>query len=264
MPKHPGPPLSWEDYKRIIARLAPPARKFKARDDHGAHIPLFRGHRDPDWPLASTLERHLGKDEPLRSYLRRCHSAWSTLRSHRLTEMPFDLATDTRYRGALGNIPHVEFLAFLRHHGFPSPLLDWTESPYIAAFFALEEPAPPDRHPCVLIHKPGATVSAPSKPHIVLLGPFIGTAAQRHATQQCWYTAAIRTGPKNQVILCSQLEAFAKLDATASPRGSIEKIEIHRDEREKALAELAYMNITAFSLYGGVDALIKTITPRVF
>ena len=35
------------------------------------------------------------------------------------------------------DFPGGGYLAYLRHHGFPSPLLDWTKSPYIAAYFAM-------------------------------------------------------------------------------------------------------------------------------
>src|SRR5579871_975887 len=35
--------------------------------------------------------------------------------------------------------PGYDYMAYLRHHGFPSPLLDWTRSPYVAAFFAFRD-----------------------------------------------------------------------------------------------------------------------------
>jgi len=36
--------------------------------------------------------------------------------------------------------PAYSYLAHLRHNGFPSPLLDWTQSPYVAAYFAFARP----------------------------------------------------------------------------------------------------------------------------
>src|ERR1039458_5467657 len=38
-----------------------------------------------------------------------------------------------------GNFPASEYMAYLRHHGFPSPLLDWSRSPYVAAYFAFSK-----------------------------------------------------------------------------------------------------------------------------
>ncbi len=62
-----------------------------------------------------------------------------------LTNKKWDLPNLTEYGdwlkthmsvGGGNGLPGYEYMTYLRHYGFPSPLLDWSKSPYVAAFFA--------------------------------------------------------------------------------------------------------------------------------
>jgi hypothetical protein len=89
----------------------------------------FRGEQSADWDLFSSLSRRLMRFCPDRSgwperearamriFRRKAHNH---LQDHRVLED--DLRT----------------LAMMQHHGAPTRLLDFTKSPFVAAFFALE------------------------------------------------------------------------------------------------------------------------------
>jgi hypothetical protein len=88
---------------------------------------LFRGHADLDWELEPAIDR----------------SDFSGLQGKLSREDHERLAFKKFKRLAL---PHLrsrpandwEFLALARHHGVPTRLLDWTENPLAALFFAVE------------------------------------------------------------------------------------------------------------------------------
>lgn len=90
---------------------------------------IFRGHSSVEWRLESLLWRAFQELRTKQnSYLVREKDILRTFKAcahHHLTHLPED-----------GEI--LEWWSLMQHYGAPTRLLDWTYSPYIAAFFALE------------------------------------------------------------------------------------------------------------------------------
>jgi hypothetical protein len=113
---------SWEELKRDLVPLLFDREPFRS----GQY--LFRGCGDAEWSLISSFDRQFGS---LSSDKRM--AIWKAL----LREFREQSAEHGVAREILAD--DKALLAFAQHHGLPTRLLDWSLSPYVAAFFAFRQ-----------------------------------------------------------------------------------------------------------------------------
>lgn len=199
---------------------------------------IWRGQRCENWKLRSTLDRILSKRP-------------SQLREEHLRR--FQYATRGR-RGsnppALGN--DNAWWALGQHHGLATPLLDWTESPFVASYFAFTSKGTPQTRQRVVfaLHKPtverhsdtiAKAHTATGRPDIVELVKPFSDENSRLVSQGGLFTRA----PDGV-----DLEDWvAKVEAGNSNGFTLIKITIPDNDRENCLRSLNRMNINHLSLF---------------
>lgn len=89
---------------------------------------IYRGHADSEWKLESTLERIIG-------------CKWTNDLASKFEDYYLNLFK-SKYHIYNGNEhapkSKLAWLSVMQHYGAPTRLIDFTESPYIALYFALE------------------------------------------------------------------------------------------------------------------------------
>ncbi len=116
---------SWTEFDQVIRRK--PFRKW-----------IYRGHPDATWPLESSLYRLFHEVSAVTLASRGKRKRLARVSHERVALQKF-MATAHQYDIAP---PHnedpLEWLAVMQHYGAPTRLLDATFSPYVAAYFAIE------------------------------------------------------------------------------------------------------------------------------
>jgi hypothetical protein len=261
-PRMEGIPLRcWEEFEEAALRTISETERL--REERGTHVdfPLFRGVRDSSKPLQSPLDR-VKTGISLSEYwriIRIVHKHVETV-----TGRKWDLNTKISFEIGF-DLPAYEFMAYLRQNGFPSPLLDWTRSPYVAAFFAfrdMERERADEKHVSIFMLRElcgNGKGWAPHESHIHTLGPCIATC-RTHYLQQSQYSICVRR--EGEETYFANYEDVAYGDQNEEEQDVLIKYNVPASEQAKVLRRLDSMNITAYSLFGSESSLMDTLAIR--
>jgi hypothetical protein len=267
---------SWEDFEERLQRLENEYNKQGSSSEF-----LYRGQGRKSWELLTTLERHMQKCISLKEYYHTILEAkpqiesftgekWNILSRERFENwlQEHDSFMEHAFGWSIDFQEIYSYLAYLRHYGFPSPLLDWSSSPYVAAYFAFRDVL--QRKECeedkeyvsiyVYLETPTGLKSGGNEAYIWRLGPYVKTD-RRHFIQQSRYTICIIRDniPDGEWKYAPHGEAFARNDQN---QDLLWKFNIPYSERLKVLKQLDKYNINALSLFGSKESLMETMALR--
>lgn len=262
---------SWADFEGIAGRVLNDPRR-DAFNPIYTRGPLFRGQSDASWMLETTLERHLKITQyPANQYLKTIKAAaqavetvigkrWEIIpeKNERPEGMP--QAIFENYPKQWLAPEGYAFMAYLRQNGFPSPLLDWTRSPYIAAFFAFNGADFESKTDVAIFEYTQDTGNGVSytggRANVLNLGPWVATD-KKHFIQQSEYTVCMNdVGHPHGLCYMSHESVFSEKDRT---QDKIVKYLIEASQRDVFLDRLCLMNITEHSLFETVETLLAKL-----
>jgi hypothetical protein len=229
----------WAEYKNYVSSL---------NDDF-----IFRGQPSISnkWKLCTTYHR-AGRVDLARfadEDVHTLHRYVSSLPGHF-----FNLADNLQY-GAL--------ISLAQHHGYPTPLLDWTESPYVAAYFAFSD-------------IPKKTTSGYVRIYIfnrrqwIKDSKFIGSLYTPEPFLSVFQFLSIgntRMLPQQSVTTLSNIvdiESFIKGREAITLKEYLKVAELDVSERENVMQDLNRMGISAASLFPGLDGICRALKERYF
>lgn len=216
------------------------------RQEHGAL--WFRGHGSNEFPLATTLQR-AGRNRLER------YCVETLQKFHRHAEAALNMRIDLN-----DGDDYAMLLGLAQHFGLPTPLLDWTASPYIAAFFAFSDALENIK-------------SRPGAKHVrifALTEEFLANTTSDSVTLNYFrpYISPLQVSFRNNARLYAQQGSFT----VTNHCNVVSLIRRHSGCREvlfaadlpvcltvEVLKELAFMGLTGATLFPGLDGVSRML-----
>jgi len=252
----------WEDYLKLTEQIG---KRYASHQQGGYStrvLILYRGLHDSELPLDTTLERY-------------CSSVWTVNDYYELIKRIIPVVKrysciDWKLSSVMpswqpkNRLPCYEYWSYLRHCGFPSPLLDWTIDPRIAAFFAFDKPEveqdKTNGKVAIFVHIgmpnqaysfwDGAPVISPQKD--------ITKIPVRDVVQKACQTICTEEINGIQTII-SHERIFKNRPLEVLDQDFLCKVTIPKSERIKAISYLMKHGITHSHLYQTGNLLTQTI-----
>jgi hypothetical protein len=231
---------SWEEFRRFARNLEP-------------YRYIFRGQTSNRWRLRTSFHR-TGRASLFKYQMQdipSLHRHLSGMMAHHL-----DL------RDPMHN---ATFYHLIQHHGYPTPLLDWTYSPFIAAYFAFKNVrrsgvGAEEKVRIFVFDKvrwcqevEAMTVLTPPKLHFTVLEP-LALNNPRVVPQQS----------VTSVTNVDDIESYLKDREALFGKQYLRAIDLPASERDNVMEELSLMGITAGSLFPGLDGACEQVRERFF
>lgn len=231
---------SWQSFQQHVLDLSKQPRRY-----------IFRGQAAP-WKLRTSFHRTSRKD--LMRY-------WND-------DVPLV------YRSAIGKTSHHfqlgvpdqngAFLHLLQHNGYPTPLLDWTYSPFVAAFFGFwSGRRDTDKGKPVRIvmfdamqwrqDLPQLSHITLCRPHFSLIEPF-ALGNERALPQQS--LASITN--------MDDIEEYIRFQEKQNNKSYLQAFDLDADERIDVLRMLSLMGISPGSMFPGLEGVCHEYRDRNF